>query len=243
MLPQSHLEEDLAAGNKFFQRRFFRPLRCDASIYLDADASRPLIGVPSSHQGGPEGGAVFPDGLGKLTPAAAARLEGHQLCAHAAGFCDASFHDWTIPFALADVTQNVEFRRMSGTLHMPTLLKKTKLWDMVRDVPVHPVSIVCAQGFPCAARGVPSELAELFPLRKLTAALLTAGANNEMAEQVAQTRQKRRRHNSSSQYVDVVGTHEPEQLTADQLAALIGNSFNWAQLGAWVCHAYSSWTN
>ena len=159
MRPQSHLEEDLAAGNKFFQRRFFRPLRCDASIYLDADASRPLIGVPSSHQGGPEGGAVFPDGLGKLTPAAAARLEGHQLCAHAAGFCDASFHDWTIPFALADVTQNVEFRRMSGTLHMPTLLKKTKLWDMVRDVPVHPVSIVCAQGFPCAARGVPSELA------------------------------------------------------------------------------------
>ena len=111
---------------------------------------------------------------------------------------------------------------------MPTLLRKTRLWDLVQDSPVNIVSIMCAQGFPVPAQGVPEELAALLPFKSML-------CFNEEGEPPAR-KPKRKRQRTVE-----VGIGEGRKLSEEEIKKLVGNSFHWAFIAAWLCFAFSFW--
>ena len=228
-LPFLRPRADVISNAQSFGARFFRELKCDARVFLNADSARellPLEGSPSCSAEGQQSGAAragawYPSELDDLTPAVAARLESHLLAARAAGHCDDLGRNWSCAFALADSTQNGHFRQISVST-MPTLLRKTRLWDLVQDKPVNILSIMCAQGFPAPARGVPEEFAALFPFKSMLS------LNGE--------KPKRKR-----QRIAEIGIGEGRKLSDEEVKQLVGNSFHWASIAAWLCYALSSW--
>ena len=150
-----------------FENLFFRELRADASIYLN--------GVPAAEHGkevldrlrafGREAAAGRVDSDSHaLSAGDSARLESWVHWAGKQGFLDET-GCWRPKFALADVTQNAQFRqRLCVEAAMPCLLTHTLLFDLVSGRLVTACSHWLAQGFPHpAGRGVQQQLKAAFP--------------------------------------------------------------------------------
>lgn len=136
--------------NEFsFERAFFADMRLDASVYLDAGMS-PV--VPP---------AIVPP------PADLARIEGYQYRAKEMGYCNGDFTEWSLKVAVVNITQRVEFMDLRASPVMPTLLRKSILWDLVRDEMVHPAVHWIVMGFPHPAFLPPGQLADQFPFTNI----------------------------------------------------------------------------
>ena len=135
-----------------FKERFYQPLTTDASIFLNADPSRGAVQEQS----------FYPKELEDLSSVESCKCEDYLVRAKARGLCSAE-DQWTIAFALVDLTQNASFRSIA-TVKFPALLRRTRLWDLVTDKPIGEVPLWLCQGFPHpAALGLPEELKEEFP--------------------------------------------------------------------------------
>ena len=110
-----------------FGEAFFAPLISTGKIYLDVELED-------------SGAADCDDFLAdNLSSSDIARLEGwHLLCAKR-GLCDSDFRNWKTPFAVASITQTAEWQGVgqSTANHvMPTILRRTRLWDLVGEKPI-----------------------------------------------------------------------------------------------------------
>ena len=102
-----------------------------------------------------------------LSAADALRLEDIALQAHADGICDSNLQAWTAPHAIVDVRQSVGWQAISVQT-MPTLCRRTVLWDLVADrqVPIGVLWMLQGCPFPFGNR-LPSELIMQFPFPEL----------------------------------------------------------------------------
>ena len=82
-----------------------------------------------------------------LFDAQIARLDGHFLNAHRRGLCSDTFSSWTVPFALVDVTQSEQWDGKASYDTFPTVLRKSRLVNLVNGKCVPPPVYWAAQGF------------------------------------------------------------------------------------------------
>ena len=197
-----------------FRDRFCCTVGCDARVYLEAD--------PSMQDRKQQSSGYHPEGLGNLSSCEAGRVESYMAKAHSMGWCSAEFRDWQVPFALADITQNANFRAAS-TKCMPALLRKTKLWELVSDQAVGEVAMWLAQGVrhPQAV-GVPPDLVSTSPF------------GNLLSQEASQTTKRRKKSSLAA---------DAQELSAKVRASLVGNSMHVCQDGTWFCHAMTSFKN
>ena len=108
---------------------------CNASVYINAMRLADDDGLAESSAG---------------SPAELARLEGYQLLASQMGLCDDCFFNWDacLNFAIVNVTQRAEFIGLKIRDAAPTLLRKSKLWNLLTEQPIHVAVHWLMQGFP-----------------------------------------------------------------------------------------------
>lgn len=161
----------------------------------------------------------------RITPGEAVRLDGYLVKAASNGLCSNDLAQWNVRFALADLTQSADFRGIYiGSRMMPTLLRRTKLRDMVSDQAVGEISSWLAQGFPHpSALGLQPELASLFPFVGLLGGEVSEG-----------------REDKPSKRARKAANGERKSLRSSDLSGLVGNAMHWAQAGTWLAYTLST---
>lgn len=186
-----------------FESVYFARRKCNASVYFAFDMSHC---TPADGKDDEE--------YGHLCMGDAARIEGHQLQAFKHGFCDATLTTWNVPFALVDITKSETYVTKAMVDKVPTLMRRTKLWDLVADAGCPVAMHWLIQGFPHPmARGVSDATKARFPFPALL--------------------ERRSGPASSTDDGDI------EALTPCEQRSLTGNAMHIAQVGSWFLHVLS----
>jgi len=185
-----------------FRSAFFAKVLLDGSIYL------PKKGGPSASK--PCAGDL-------------ARLEGYQLAALKQGLCDVDLKKWNASFLVCNVSQRVEFNKLRRQESMPTVLRNTRLWDLVGDRPVDVAVHWMIQGFPHPhASHLSQDLCKYFPFPAIVG-----------PKEMTAAGPRRRRNASSSSRQPGAGVNPPEdRLTDAEQRSLTGNAMHWAASAA-----------
>ena len=149
------------------------------------------------------------------------RLDGFLHHAHRDGLCDADFRNWSVKFGLANVAQEYHYSPACYEV-APTLIRSSKLINIVTKDPVDMKALWLMQGFPHSEiSAVPRHIAANFPFPSL---VRTGGATAS----------------SSSTGED----KQRPQLSASDQMRLIGNGMQLAQVGTWIafCFSTSRWS-
>ena len=128
---------DIRESIDVIQKTFSTRPGCDGSVYL------------ASYCEYEESDLAATAGTGE-----AARMDGHLVCAYEHGLCDEEFGNWKVDFAIVDLHNSAEYMKHRLN-NIPTLLRHTKLWDLVANRPVPVVAHWLFQGWahPAAAGG------------------------------------------------------------------------------------------
>lgn len=110
-----------------FKEAFFANMMLQGSVYMDAELDYHYMNSDME--------------AGSMTMAMESRKQGYQALAAQRGL-DA--HD----FAVANLTQNAEYMGLRYNSSAPCLLRKSHLWNVMRNTPVHVAVHWLMQGFP-----------------------------------------------------------------------------------------------
>lgn len=164
-------------------------------------------------------------GFGTLCDGDKQRLDGHMMQAVKHNMCDDTFQKWFVRFAIVDVNNTEIYQGKAHTEIAPTLLTKSKLWNLVEDAGI-PLSVHwLMQGFPHPmATTVPAAIRDRCPFP----ALLQQGTDSGTDMSTS-----RGRASSSA-------AGEKACLTLSQERRLVGNAMNIAQVSAVLLHCIAS---
>ena len=162
-----------------FPELFYRKLVCDAGVFLEAssqlvEAESKLDSVTSwASKHGVEG-ACNDD---RYSPATYAMLEGHRNKARDSGLCNAFFEDWVCDTAIVNLKQTSHFAPKANFLYMPTLLRGSLLYDLVRKRTVLLAEHWLMQGFPHPdIEALPQYMRGEFPFTALVTTSTSTGS-------------------------------------------------------------------